>query len=100
MVIKVFHLNFDILFEPNAVLDGEACKGYISYKEQKIVIDSTITKEKQKETLLHEILHAITAFLGYSDDLPKDNETMVMTLANGLATVFRDNPHLIEYLQK
>ena len=68
--------------------------GTHSPQTQKIKIDSNSTKERLKEVLLHEILHGVwSQWLGGFESEMKEEE-VVSALAQGLMTVFVDNPGL------
>ncbi len=61
---------------------------------QQIKIDSKSSKERKKEVLLHEILHAVwNQYLGGMEGEMKEEE-VVNALAQGLIGVFVDNPGL------
>ena len=52
-------------------------------------------------TLLHEIIHAILYSAGYSNlDDEEHDEKFVDAIANGLYTVIKDNPELIELIRR
>ncbi len=78
---------------------GEEALGLYSYDDQRISIEESITPSRQAEVLLHEILHALYAYFDISKEGDKE-ETVVSRLAEGLATVFKDNPALIKYLEE
>ena len=70
-----------------------------------IRIQKGMDKKTEAATLLHEILHAIVKSSGLTNDgqpLKEDaaEEMAVDVLSNGLASVFRDNPKLLEYFHK
>lgn len=50
-----------------------------------------------RDTLLHEVLHAILHQQGYNNQY-KEEERYVRPLATGLITVLRENPTLVKYL--
>lgn len=76
--------------------NGGGDHGACDSDELVISVDSTKPTEQIKNTLLHEILHAVWYVWG----LNKPNEeAAVNALANGLQTVFRDNPKLIEWMK-
>lgn len=54
--------------------------------EQKIVIDESLPQDKKEETLLHEIIEALSGY--YSLNL--DHE-VITTLGFGLYQVLKDN---------
>lgn len=61
--------------------------GYTDLNNAKIVISSQYPVNMQHQTLLHEILHAIS--YAYGADL---TEQQVDSLAKGLYATIRDNP--------
>lgn len=60
---------------------------------QKIVVATNLPLDNVKDTLLHEVLHAV----GYCM-ATKLTEDQVAALATGLLAVFLDNPALMEFL--
>lgn len=67
--------------------------GTHSPMKQIIKVDSGSTKERKKEVLLHELLHAIwNQWMPQGENI--EEEAVVNALAQGLMTVFVDNPHL------
>lgn len=50
-----------------------------------------------KDTLLHEIMHAVLHQQGY-DNPYKEEERYVRPLATGILTVLLENPALVKYL--
>jgi hypothetical protein len=78
--------------------------GYTLNKENIIVIDSQIAISRKKQTLMHEILHAIR-FTFNNPSVPKKTEEVevwehyfIAAYEEGLLLVLRDNPALLEYL--
>ena len=64
-----------------------------------IALSSTEDNISHANTLIHEILHAIIYQWGIDLD-DKEEEKICNTIANGLTTVFVDNPSLLSYIQK
>lgn len=61
--------------------------GEIDYQRCIITINENMSEEEKKETLCHEILHAILVHLGY-DELSQD-EKFVQAVANGINQTFK-----------
>lgn len=60
---------------------------------QEIRIDAKLSKERRRETFLHEVLHAVWGqWIAVEGDV--DEEVAVRALAMGLTTVFKDNPEI------
>lgn len=60
---------------------------------QKIMVVTTQPEDNIKDTLLHEVLHAVDYCMA-----TKLTEDQVAALATGLLAVFLDNPELMEFL--
>lgn len=67
---------------------------------QTIYVRNTLTEVAQKDTLIHELLHAIWYVSGYLmlDDLPE--ESAVRILSPWLTGMIIENPELMEFLQQ
>jgi hypothetical protein len=53
----------------------------------------------KRDTVLHEVLHAIVFLSGYSHDMTTEGEeALVRTLTPWLLAALRDNPDLVTYL--
>jgi len=61
-----------------------------------IRVDATYSEAAVKNTLLHEILHAVWNAWGLGDS--EEEEKAVNNMANGLQAVLNDNPGLIKFL--
>lgn len=64
--------------------------------ETVIYVRGTAPVDVQRDTLMHELLHALSDTYGV--EWVKDEERMVSRLAPLLLTVLRDNPTLVEAL--
>jgi hypothetical protein len=78
--------------------------GYTLNKENSIVIDSQITPSRKKQTLMHELLHAIRFTFSNPNSPKKTDEVevwehfFIASYEEGLLLLIRDNPHLLAYL--
>ena len=99
--IKIGYRNYKIDVWPDSFASTEDAEGEFFSKEGKIGIKgSTIGSAHGANTVLHEILHGIIYQYGLGEDLKEvKEEKIVNTLANGLITVFVDNPELLDYLK-
>ncbi len=66
-------------------------RGRVSHKEEKIFIDNTMKREQIIETIIHELIHSLSAV--YSLHL-KEKQVSVMSV--GLTMMLRDNEWLRE----
>ena len=79
--------------------DRDKCLGLFSEAQMTISMrDEYRNGQQEAETLLHEVIHAIRAVTGI---YPKDSEERIVSqMSIGMASVIRDNPDLIEWLQE
>lgn len=63
--------------------------GMIDHIENTIYIKNNLPPEKEKVTLIHEILHAIFEQLGFDDE--HDNEHLIKSLSTAIYQVFQSN---------
>jgi len=91
--LKVGFLTYAVKdFEGNEA-DVRGVYGTQNSSTQEIKLDSKVSKERKKETFLHEILHAIWG-QWITVEGAVEEEVAVRALAIGLTTVFSDNPEL------
>ena len=86
--IKIIGKDYSVTYEH---LQG--CIGCCDDFEQRINIDPKTPYQLQKDTLLHEVIHAIDYAVK-----TKLSEEQVSALATGLYAVFSDNPNFLEWL--
>ena len=92
--IKVISKRFTVEYQPtgSADLDPEHA-GECRTLEQRILIEEGMKPDTQKDTLLHEVLHAI------SDEMDLElSEEQVTGAAKGILAVLMDNPTFARYL--
>lgn len=88
---RVYDMMFVPATHPKMTLDGELCWGRALYGESELLIDENISEEKQKETALHEVLHAMD---------PDMEEDKILSLTHNLFAFIRHNPDFIEYISQ
>lgn len=78
--------------------------GYTLHRESLIVIDSLAVPSRKRQTLLHELMHAVRHSIG-SPVTPKnddDSDTwehfFIGMYEEGLLSIIRENPDVLEYL--
>ena len=98
---KVGYRNYLIDVWPDSFASTEDAEGEFFSKEGKIGIKgSTIGSAHGANTILHEILHAISYQYSITDTLKEHKEEKIVnTFANGLMAVFVDNPWLLDYFK-
>lgn len=78
--------------------------GYTMHRENLIVLDSSMSPSRKRQTLLHEILHAIRYSFGSPVTPRKTDEAetwehyYIAMYEEGLLLVLRDNPEVLDYL--
>lgn len=102
--IKIDTIVFDVI-PKYPVINGntgrELVAGQISYQEGIIEISTNRSIDNLKQTLLHEVVHGILKTRGVENLIPEDvRENVVEGFATGLLQVIRDNPRLMDYLEK
>lgn len=90
--IRILGLSYPVAMESNEHFVNHA-NGIINCDEQFIRIADTLGPDKEKETLLHEVIHGVS--FAMCSDL---SEHQVRSMANGLYSVLKDNPKLVKYL--
>jgi Zn-dependent peptidase ImmA (M78 family) len=95
------------VIERNRNTDGmlsEDNYGYTLHKENTIVVDAHIASSRKKQTLLHEIFHAIRYTFGGTHVPKKETDVEIWEhyfiglYEEGMLVVLRDNPDLLSYL--
>jgi|TARA_E500000318_G_scaffold26972_1_gene26989 hypothetical protein len=97
--IKIGYRDYKIKNLDSIVSKCNEINGQFLASDGMIALSSTEDNISHANTLIHEILHAIVYQWGIELD-DKDEERICNTIANGLTTVFVDNPSLLSYLQK
>lgn len=74
--------------------------GDISFENQEIRIRPVGGRSQQQDSLLHEVLHALTDLTGVAYEIGgAEDEKLVRRLAPALLDVLRRNPALLRYLE-
>ena len=86
------------LYAAKGLVDA-GCTGGCGEDTQSIVIDDDLGVTVEKETVLHELMHAIwhqtTLDRTYTDE---QEEQVVWSLAPFILALLRENPRLVAYL--
>ena len=97
--IKIGYRDYKIKNLDSIVSRCNEINGQFLASDGVIALSSIEDNISHANTLIHEVLHAIVYQWGIELD-DKEEEKICNTLANGLTTVFVDNPSLLSYLQK
>lgn len=92
-VVRVLGKDYQI--EWGATDLGEGVMGDHSQSELKIRVRGGMPHDEERETLLHELIHAVDEQLGI-----RMTEKRVRMLSVGVYALLRDNPKLRAYLSK
>ncbi|CQR24606.1 phage protein [Streptococcus varani] len=65
--------------------------GYCDYEQQIIYIRQSLSDQKKRQVLIHELTHAILHEVGYKEQ----DEELVSRFSIGLHQVLNDNPELL-----
>ena len=87
--LRILGKSWEVAEAPSDFTDSGSC----NRDYQKIVVSTTQPLDNVKDTLLHEVLHAVDYCMA-----TKLTEDQVAALATGLLAVFLDNPELMEFL--
>lgn len=68
--------------------------GICDHNAQTLHIQGDLAPDQERDTLLHEVLHAVDEAMGTNLE-----EAQVRSLATGLLAVLRDNPSFVSYLR-
>lgn len=97
--IKVGPFEYAVELLHGGQANAENVFGKANHNQRKIILADDNSEQQQKNTLLHEVIHAVWRVWGMDFQHEKDTEEQVVTvLANGLHTVMLDNPKLFSYL--
>lgn len=96
------HVMAILYDDDNRLKELEDLNGLCDFDTGRIWIDRQQTPLMEKDTVLHEVLHAVLDQCGVKrrfKDVDKEfEEDVVVEIAPRLLQVLRDNPRLVEYL--
>jgi hypothetical protein len=96
--VKVGYVDYKIETWAHDQADASERYGETDRVRRIIRIDTDYTPQQSAETLLHEILHTIWAMWNVSELRKLEEEAVVHALGKGLATVMRDNPDVLAWI--
>ena len=92
MKVKIAWRKLPIIFsDKTLVLNGNICSGIC--KDDRLEINTTSPIELQRETLLHEVIHALDHVYGFNF-----NEDQVKGLSNGLFQTMKENKRVKDFI--
>ena len=91
--LKIGFLSYKVIEWDRDEASSQGFWGIHNSRDQTLKIDNSLSKERKKEVLLHEIFHAIwDQWMGREKEIKE--EEVVEALSKWLTTVFMDNPEL------
>ena len=97
--IKIGYRSYKLEEWKQTVASANEAQGQFFAKEGVIGYTAEETGVSHANTLLHECMHAIIYQWNMELD-EKTEESVVNGLANGLTTIFVDNPKLLDYFKE
>ena len=97
--LRILGMNYSLGFIPSEVdfdLHGSA-DGAICVGKQLLKINSSATRETQRQALFHELVHASDTELSY-DSAGAMSEDQVARVSRGLFEILRDNPAIVAWM--
>lgn len=101
--LRILGQKFEVRFQKEIVDpdDGGSLLGFIEHDWNRIRVSTNQHPDSQRETYLHESLHALLSKVGWGvARMGKEHEELVDQLAPVLLDFIRANPRVIEYLQE
>lgn len=77
---------------------GQDSNGHYVEDARKIVVRPDLTPDKEREVLMHEVLHAVMTAANLVWPDVEDEERIVKAMAGPLLSTLRDNPKLVTFL--
>lgn len=79
--------------------DGSANQGTTSVEQQRIMVRGFEQgPDQERDTVLHEVIHAALKMTAQGDRLKSNEEPVVYALTTALLAVLRENPELVGWL--
>lgn len=105
-LIKVGHLRVSVVYQKGFSASA-GVNGAYGADTQTVIIDPSLGPDQERETLIHEALHAIMAACGLdllfkeaekALDTKEFEEQVVNNMSSRLLELLRDNPNLLRFL--
>lgn len=98
--IKIGYSEFKLIPRSNAWGKRNKAFGDCAPDQAKIQFDSSQKKSELVNTIIHETLHGIVYMFDIEFRTSRDEERVIRKMANGLHTVFRDNPNFLQWIMQ
>lgn len=99
--IKVGAVTYKVIIKPENKGWHEYNEeyGHIDYPAREISLSTKYTDEQKRDSLVHEIIHAVAKHMNLETEWGDKDENYVKRLSNGLNMVFKDNPKFVKLLK-
>lgn len=80
---------------------GENDAGYCYVAQQRMEIDTELSPDQERSTVVHEAMHAILHITGHDEGTTlthRQEEAITRAMGYALVTLIRENPHLVDWL--
>lgn len=100
--VTIAGLRYEIVDNLRELVDeGPNLLGMCDRRRQRIVVDLDQHEQQAAETVVHEVLHALTHVTGLADEWGDETEEQVVSrLAPALAQTIGTNPHLTRWISE
>lgn len=99
--LKVGAIEYKIVVSPDYERWHEWSEeyGHIDFVAREISISTKFADEQKRDSLVHEVVHAIVKHMNLGEDWGDKSEDYVKRFSNGLNMVFKDNPKFVDLLR-
>ena len=96
--LTILGFTYTVLFQPQQIHDGKDYNwGMCDNEKQIIQVWRGLTPQRQRQVLVHEIIHAIFELMAIEQG---NEENVCDCVSLGLVVVLKDNPWLVKWLVK
>ena len=94
--LTILGFSYRVVFEPQQIHDGKDYNwGMCNNETQTIQVWAGLSEQRQRQVLLHEVIHAVFELMAVSQG---NEENVCDCVSLGLFMVLRDNPEMARWL--
>lgn len=98
--VKIGYLDVPLNPKTDRWYKKNQCDGWFNTTLPEIAYWRSLPQDELVNTILHEILHGVVYVFDVKFESGRAEEAAVRKIANGLVTLLKDNPALLEWLKK
>lgn len=98
--VKIGYSEFKIVPRSNQWGKRNKAFGDCAPDQARIQYDASQKKSELVNTIIHETLHGIVYMFDINFRNSREEEKVIRKMANGLHTVFADNPEFLEWIMQ